>query len=301
VTLLKGPAESRPALPATKAPNRVRRQIRLGRVLLQVFLAGGLFVMLYPLLWMLASSVKPENEIFGSASLWPEEFVLTNYPEGWVAGQSSFSLYLRNSAVIAILAVIGNVVSCTLAAFAFARLKFRFRGGWFAIMLLTMMVPYHVVVVPQYIVFRTLGWIDTILPLVVPKFFAVDGFFVFLMVQFIRGLPRDLDEAAEIDGCGPFRVFVRIVLPLTTPAMVTTAIFTFMWTWDDFFGQLIYLNDFTNFTVPLGLAALQASTYGSQWGKLMAMSVISLIPTTAFFLLAQRRLIEGISTTGIRG
>lgn len=273
---------------------------RWGRAALQLTLILGLVGMLYPLAWMLSSSVKPEQDIFGSVSLWPSTFVWSNYVDGWNSAASTFGLYFQNSFILAAAVVIGNVVSCTLAAYAFARLSFRFRSVWFAIMLGTMMIPYHVLAVPQYVLFGQLGWIDTFLPLIVPKFFAVEGFFIFLIAQFIRGIPRELDAAAAVDGCGPFRTFWHIILPLCGPAMVTTAIFSFMWTWDDFFGQLIYLGSFENYTVPLGLAALQASTYGSTWGQLMAMSVLSLIPVTVFFLIFQRRLVEGIATTGLR-
>ena len=139
--------------------------------------------------------------------------------------------------------MIGNVISCSLAAFAFARLKFRGQEFWFALMLGTLMLPYHVTLIPQYILFLNLGWVNTFLPLVVPKFLAADAFFIFLMVQFFRGIPRELDEAAMIDGCGPWRIYWRIMLPLSMPALATAAIFTFIWTWDDFFGPLIYLND----------------------------------------------------------
>ena len=283
------------SVPQRKAPRTKRH------VVTQIGLLLGLVVMIYPLLWMIASSVKPENNIFSSVGLWPKKFIWDNYSKGLHGAGSSFATYFRNSLFLACCAVVGNVVSCLLAAYAFARLRFPLRRLWFALMLLTMMIPYHVVIVPQYILFRHLGWINTFLPLIVPRFLAVDGFFVFLMVQFIRGISRELDDAAAVDGCGPYRTFFYVILPLTMPAVITTAIFSFMWTWDDFFGQLIYLANLDHFTVPLGLSALQDSTFGSTWGQLMAMSVLSLIPTTLFFLVFQRRLIEGISTTGLKG
>jgi multiple sugar transport system permease protein len=285
--------------PATRGS--ANRSVRWRGLGLQVILLVGLLGMLYPLLWMISASFKPESQIFGNVGLWPTTWVWTNYANGWNGAGASFGTYFLNSFILAGLAVVGNVASCTLAAYAFARLRFRFQTIWFGIMLATMMIPYQVLAVPQYIVFRQLGWINTFLPLVVPRFFAVDGFFIFLIAQFIRGIPRDLDMAAAIDGCGPFRVFRYVILPLTTPAMVTAAIFSFMWTWDDFFGQLIYLSNFQQYTIPLGLSALQASTYGSTWGQLMAMSVLSLIPVTVFFLIFQRRLVEGLATTGLRG
>jgi multiple sugar transport system permease protein len=257
--------------------------------------------MLYPLLWMLASSFKPEDEIFGNASLWPTSFSLESYWRGWSGLQVSFGRFFLNSLIISVLSVIGNVLSCSLAAYAVARLRFRGRGFWFALMLGTLMLPYHVTLIPQYILFLGLGWIDTFLPLVVPKFLAVDAFFIFLLVQFFRTLPRELDEAAEIDGCGAFGIYWRIILPLSLPALATAAIFTFIFTWDDFFGPLVYLNDMSSYTVQLGLRSFVDSTGKSDWGALFAMSTVTLLPVFAFFVFFQRLLIQGIATTGLKG
>ena len=257
--------------------------------------------MLYPLLWMLASSFKPEDEIFGNASLWPTSFSLESYWRGWSGLQVSFGRFFLNSLIISVLSVIGNVLSCSLAAYAVARLQFRGRGFWFALMLGTLMLPYHVTLIPQYILFLGLGWIDTFLPLVVPKFLAVDAFFIFLLVQFFRTLPRELDEAAEIDGCGAFGIYWRIILPLSLPALATAAVFTFIFTWDDFFGPLVYLNDMSSYTVQLGLRSFVDSTGKSDWGALFAMSTVTLLPVFAFFVFFQRLLIQGIATTGLKG
>ena len=257
--------------------------------------------MLYPLLWMLASSFKPEDEIFGNASLWPTSFSLDSYWRGWSGLQVSFGRFFLNSLIISVLSVIGNVLSCSLAAYAVARLQFRGRGLWFALMLGTLMLPYHVTLIPQYILFLGLGWIDTFLPLVVPKFLAVDAFFIFLLVQFFRTLPRELDEAAEIDGCGAFGIYWRIILPLSLPALATAAVFTFIFTWDDFFGPLVYLNDMSSYTVQLGLRSFVDSTGKSDWGALFAMSTVTLLPVFAFFVFFQRLLIQGIATTGLKG
>jgi multiple sugar transport system permease protein len=167
-------------------------------------------------------------------------------------------------------------------------------------MLMTLMLPYRVVLIPQYVLFRQLGWVDTILPLVAPKFLAVDAFFIFLMVQFFRGIPRELDEAAQMDGCSPWRIYWKIMLPLSIPVLTTAAIFTFIWTWDDFFAPLIYLNDMNQYTVMLGLRTFLDSTGESDYGGLFAMSVLSLVPIFLFFLFFQRLLIEGIATTGMK-
>ena len=199
--------------------------------------------MLYPLVWMLVSSLRTNDVIFSDPTLLPRALTLDNYVQGWNAQQHPFSRYFLNSLVVTAGSIVGNLLACSLTAYAFARLTFRFKAFWFAVMLLTIMLPEHVTIVPQYILFSELGWLNTFLPLVAPKYFATEAFFVFLMVQFIRGLPREIDEAAAIDGCGPFAVYWRIILPLIAPALATTAIFTFIWTWNDFFRPLIFLTD----------------------------------------------------------
>ncbi|WP_163263828.1 carbohydrate ABC transporter permease [Chelativorans alearense] len=269
-------------------------------VLLHVLLIGASILMLYPLLWMLSASFRPEEEIFSATSLIPSSVSLEAYPRGWFGLRVDFGTFFWNSFVISILSVIGNVLACSLAAFAFARLKFWGRNFWFAIMLGTLMLPYHVTLIPQYVLFLNLGWVGTMLPLVVPKFLAADAFFIFLMVQFFRGIPRELDEAAMMDGCSAWRIYWRIMLPLSLPVLATAAIFTFIWTWDDFFGPLIYLTDMRTYTVQLGLRSFVDSTGLSDWSGLFAMSMLSLVPVFFFFLFFQRLLIEGIATTGIK-
>jgi multiple sugar transport system permease protein len=265
-------------------------------------LIAGALLMLYPLLWMLSASFKPADEIFGNLSLAPTRPTLSNYTEGWNGLGQPFTGFFLNSVALCALAVMGNLGSCTLAAFAFARLNFPLRRVLFALMLMTIMLPFHATVVPQYVLFKALGWIGTFLPIVAPKFLAVDAFFVFLLVQFIRTIPRELDDAAKIDGAGPFRIFARVVLPLTVPALATTAIFTFIWTWNDFFSQLLYLGSTVqSFTVPVALRNFIDVTSSSSWGQLIAMSLLSLVPIFGFFLAFQRLLLEGISTTGLRG
>tara|TARA_R110002124_G_scaffold109676_23_gene263016 strand:+ start:1043 stop:1930 length:888 start_codon:yes stop_codon:yes gene_type:complete len=273
---------------------------RLTSTLIHVGLIAASIVMLYPLLWLLAASVRPENEIFTSASIIPSSFSLDAYIRGWNGLRTSFGTFYLNSFVISGLSVIGNVLACSMAAFAFARLEFKFKSFWFAMMLMTLMLPYQVTLIPQYVLFRQLGWVNTILPLVVPKFLAADGFFIFLMVQFFRGLPKELDEAAQMDGCSPWRIYWKIILPLSTPVLATAAIFTFIWTWDDFFGPLIYLSEMKSYTVMLGLRTFTDSTGESDYGGLFAMSALSLVPIFLFFLFFQRLLIEGIATTGMK-
>jgi len=269
-------------------------------VIKHILLIATGFLMIYPLLWMLVSSFRPTDEIFRDTSLIPKGITLANYTYGWSALNQPFGHYLINSGIVVLGCIIGNVLSCSLAAYAFARLKFRGRTILFAVMLLTIMIPYHVVLVPQYILFQQFGWVNTFLPLIVPKLLGTDAFFVFLMVQFIRGLPKELDEAARIDGCGHFNTFLRIILPLMVPAVATTAIFTFIWMWNDFLSSLIYLIDPNMYTVPLALRAFLDSSGSSNWGAMFAMSVVSLIPVFLAFLFGQRFLIRGIATTGIK-
>jgi multiple sugar transport system permease protein len=273
------------------------------RVLLtHAFLIGGAFCMVYPLLWMLGSSFKPDSEIFANLNPIPRSFDLTNYFAGWTLGTgTSFSTFYLNSLLVCLGAIIGNLMSCSLAAYAFARIRFRFRPMWFAIMLGTLMLPFHVTVVPQYIIFNKLGWTNSFLPLIVPKFFAVDAFFIFLMVQFIRGIPVELEEAAMVDGCNRPQIFTRIILPLIKPPLITTTIFTFIWTWNDFFSQLLYLNTESNYTVSLGLRQFLDASGRSSWGAMFAMTTLSLVPVFIVFLFFQKRLVEGIATTGIKG
>ena len=272
----------------------------LRRALIYAGLTAASFVMLYPLLWMVSASFKPENEIFTTTSLIPETFTADAYPRGWSGLSVSFGWMFFNSLVIAVLAVVGNLISCSMAAYAFTRLQFKGRGFWFAMMLGTMMLPQHAVLIPQYLLFLNFGWVNTIMPLVVPKFLAVDAFFIFLMIQFFRGIPRDLDEAAMMDGAGPLRIFFKVILPLSTPVLATAAIFSFIWTWDDFFAPLIYLNDIEKYTAQLGLRTFVDATAQSDWGALMAMSTLTVLPTFILFVLFQRLLIEGIATTGMK-
>ncbi|QDY70892.1 carbohydrate ABC transporter permease [Qingshengfaniella alkalisoli] len=278
------------------APKKIRREL-----LRHILLFSAAVVMLYPLLWMIASSLKPDELIFSDPMALPKSFDLSNYVEGWTALRVSFTTFYKNSFIIAIFAVIGNLMACSITAYAFARLEFRFKRIWFALMLGTLMLPYHVTLVPQYVLFLKIGWVNSFLPLIIPKFLAVDAFFVFLMVQFFRGIPREIDEAAIMDGCGPWRIYWKIMLPLSTPVMATAAIFSFIWTYDDFLGPLIYLNDMRSYTVPLALRAFIDSSGGeSLYGELFAMSALSLLPVFIVFLAFQRLIIRGVALGALK-
>jgi multiple sugar transport system permease protein len=262
----------------------------------------SLIVMIYPLLWLVGASFKPEDQIFSTWDPLPlHGFTLSNYTSGWTATGTSFTVYIVNSLVISGLVVIGNLLTCSAAAYAFARLDFAGKKFWFGLMLSTLMLPFQATMIPQYVIFHDLGWVNTFLPLVVPYFLAVDAFFIFLMTQFIRGIPRELDEAASIDGAGHVRVFFSVILPLLRPALITTTVLTFVWTYSDFLRQLVYLNDNTKYTVPLGLNAFVDRASGSSYGGLLAMSVVTLVPMMIVFLVFQKRLVDGVASTGIKG
>jgi multiple sugar transport system permease protein len=207
------------SLPAPRphAIRRIRRAVRAP--LKHCLLALCALTMLYPVLWMVVSSLRPNSQIFRSAGLALTHPRLENYSNGWNAFAQPFSHYMINSAIVVTGAILGNLLACSLAAYAFARLEFRAKRVWFAIMLVTIMLPIHVIIVPQYVLFSELGWVNTFLPLIVPKFLATDAFFIFLMVQFIRGIPREIDEAARIDGAGHARIFFSLILPLMVPAL----------------------------------------------------------------------------------
>ena len=295
-----------PAVPVgtTGKPARRPRDYRRRARIIAVFKHTGLILlsllMIYPLIWLVVSSLKPNDQIFSDLSIFTLDISLDNYIYGWTSQQLPFSTFLLNSAILALGAIMGNLISCSLAAYAFARLRFWGRNTFFAIMLGTIMLPFHVVLVPQFVIFRELGWLETFLPLIVPKFLATDAFFVFLMVQFIRALPKELFEAARIDGAGHPRIFAQVTLPLMVPALATTAIFTFIWTWGDFFGPLIYLRTRENFPVSVALKGFIDAQSTSNYGAMFAMSVVSLIPLFIAFLLGQKYLVKGIATTGIK-
>ncbi len=293
--------EPTPGIPAPKR-SRVSGRRSGRRRIISVLKHTGLIIvcllMLYPLLWMIASSLRPNSDIFTSSGLFIDTFDFDHYPTGWDALAYPFSTYLLNSFLVVLGSVIGNLVSCSMAAYAFARLRFRFRGLAFVAMLVTIMLPIHVLIIPQYVFYAQLGWINTYLPLIVPKFLATDAFFIFLMVQFIRGIPRELDEAARIDGAGHARIYGQIMLPLMVPALATAAIFTFIWTWNDFFTQLIFVTKPDLYTVPVALRSFIDAQTTSDFGAMFAMSVVSLIPVFLVFLFGQRFLLRGIATTG---
>ncbi|MFI3169839.1 MAG: carbohydrate ABC transporter permease [Faecalibacterium sp.] len=259
-------------------------------------------IMLYPLIWMVASSLKENTKILtDAANLIPETLQWQNYVTGWAGfGGNTFAVFFKNSFVIAVLATIGAVSSSAVVAYGFARIDFKFKGFWFMVLMATMMLPEQVLLIPQYLMFKQFGWINTILPLVVPYFCAVP-FFVFLNMQFLRGLPFELDEAATIDGCGKLQVYFHILLPLTSPALITSCIFSFCWRWQEFLNPMIYLSSPENYTFAIAIKMFSDPAVQSDWGALFAMSTLSLIPVALIFIFFQKYLVEGVATTGIKG
>ncbi|MEW1948827.1 carbohydrate ABC transporter permease [Pseudarthrobacter sp902506025] len=260
-------------------------------------------IVLYPGLWMIASSFKPNSEIGGqNTSLWSNNFSFDNFVtamEG-IGGVSTLQFF-TNSLILALGAVVGTILSASVSAYAFARINFPGRSLFFGMMIATLLLPFHVVIIPQYIIFQQLGLVDTYVPLLIGKFLAGDAFFVFLMVQFMRGLPAELDEAARIDGAGHARIFGSIMLPLMKPALISTSIFSFIWSWNDFLGPLLYLNTPDKYPLPLALRLFVDQTQSSDYGAMIAMSVLALLPVLIFFLIFQRYIVEGVSTQGLKG
>ncbi len=271
-------------------------------VIYHVFTCLFALVMIYPLVWMIMGSFKDTIEIIHQPEvLFPNSFSLKNYIVGWqgFAGYG-FDIFFKNSSIIAGFSTIGAVISSAVVGYGFARCEFKLKGFWFACMLLAMMLPFQMIMIPQYILFNEMGWVGSYLPIIVPQFFG-QGFFIFLNVQFIKGIPTDLDEAARIDGCSIYSIFSKIILPLIKPSLVTSAIFSFMWKWDDFLSPLIYLSDPLKYPVSIALKMFSDPASGSDWGAMFAISTLSLVPIFFIFLTMQRYLVEGIASTGIKG
>ncbi|MBQ3760738.1 MAG: carbohydrate ABC transporter permease [Clostridia bacterium] len=279
----------------------MKRRRMISTVVFHVFVAALGFIMIYPLIWMIFSSFKESSLVLKTVGqLFPSEWRIDNYVNGWAGfGNTTFATFFKNSFIVTILTVIGSVLASAMAAYGFSRIRFRGRSLWFICMMITMMVPSQILMVPQYVLFHSLGWVDTFLPLIVPEW-GGRAFFIFMMMQFIAGIPKDLDEAAMIDGCGRIRMFIGIIMPLIVPAMATSAIFAFYWKWDDFMGSLLYLNSPKNYTVSIALKLFCDPTAVSDYGAMFAMCVLSLLPVIVLFLFTQRYIVEGIATSGLK-
>jgi multiple sugar transport system permease protein len=272
-----------------------------GRILLYVALAAGAVPTLLPFVWLLRSAFMQDAQMFISPPQWiPDPFQWSNFTEALTA--QPFGRYFLNTVVIAVISVIGTVLTCSIAAFSFSRLRWRGRNVVFGVLLSSVMLPYAVTLIPTFVMWQELGALNTIAPLTVPSWFAGAGggvLNVFLLRQFFLTIPFELDEAAYIDGASPWRVFWLVVMPLSKPAIVVVTIFTFIGTWNDFLGPLLYLNDEEKYTLSIGLASFQ-SIYITQWGYLMAASAAVIAPIVALFFFLQRYFIEGVTLTGIK-
>jgi multiple sugar transport system permease protein len=297
-SLALAPKPTPPMWPLTRRPRRVDWRTVIYHTLVIAF---G-FVMLYPLLWMIGSSFKPPDEVFSTVtSLIPRHPTLENYVQGWAGfGGISFATFFRNSLIYSVVGTILVVSASAVSAYGFARLRFAGRQVFFVLMLLTLMLPIQVQVVPEYIVFSKLGLLNTFWPLLLPRV-GGQAFFIFMIMQFIRGIPRELDDAAAIDGCGEVSIFWRIIVPLISPALVTAAIFSFYFTWGDFLSPLIYLNDPRLYTISVALRTFSDPAGVTNWGAIFAMATLALVPVFGVFILFQRYLVHGISTAGLAG
>ncbi|WP_205684313.1 carbohydrate ABC transporter permease [Clostridium formicaceticum] len=281
---------------------RRKRKEQMGKVLRYTVLCiVGLF-MLYPLIWLVGASFKTNAEIFTSIGFLPSEFDFSGYARGWnTSTQYTFATYFANTFKIVIPKMILTVISTVLTAYGFARFKIPGKKYLFSILIATLLLPNVVLRIPQYLMFREFNWLNSYKPLVVPAAFAVDAFFVFMLIQFIRGLPKDLEEAAVIDGCNSFQVLIYVLIPMLKPAIISVALFQFMWTMNDFLGPLIYLSSVEKYPVSIALKMSMDASALVQWNQIIAMSVIALLPSLIVFFLAQKHFVDGISTSGLKG
>ncbi|MEI8311146.1 MAG: carbohydrate ABC transporter permease [Verrucomicrobiota bacterium] len=274
-------------------------QNRFVRALIYGALVLASIAFLFPFAWMLSTSLKPLNETMSLPPRWiPGEIRWENYPDA-IREMGCFWRYAGNTLLICLLSVVGTVTSSALAAYGFSRIEWRGRDTVFMVLLATMMIPFPVVMVPIYGLFKSLGWIGTFKPLWVPAFFA-GAFNVFLLRQFFLGLPKDISEAARIDGCSEIGIFFRVILPLCKPALLVVALFQFLYTWNDFLGPLIYLTEQKDFTLALGLQSFQSQQGGTAWHHLMAASTLVVLPVIVLFFFTQKSFIQGIATSGAK-
>lgn len=275
------------------------KSLQLGALLVLAFLFA------LPLVWMVVTSLKPLDETMTSPPKWiPDKIQVSNYSDAVTYGSKElgyipFLRYAQNSVLLAILCITGSVISNSLVGYAFGCLEWKGKRWLFALTLATMMVPGPILIVPLYKLFRDFGWIGTFRPLWVPTFFG-SAFNIFLLRQFFMAIPKELSEAAVLDGASPFGVFLKVIIPLAKPALTVVAVFTFLWSWNDFLGPLLYLTDQRNFTVSLGLQAFQNQHTGTPWNLLMAASLMVIAPVIVVYFVAQKAFVQGISTTGLK-
>lgn len=259
-------------------------------------------MMIYPMIWMIGASFKSSNaEIFSSIGFIPKNPSIQAYLDGWNSTTYTYGTYMMNTFKIVLPKVLGTVVSCVLTAYAFTRFNFKGKTVMYALCISTLFLPQVVLNIPQYLLFRNFNWLDSYKPLVAPSFFAVDTYFVFVLVQFMRTLSKDLEEAAFIDGCNSFQTLYKIIVPLVRPSIISVALFQFMWSCNDFQGPLIYVNAVERYPAALGLRLMMDAEAGFQWNKVLAMSVITILPSLIVFFVAQDQFVDGITAGGVKG
>jgi multiple sugar transport system permease protein len=265
------------------------------------FSAG--LIMIYPLVWMVMSSFKESSTVFNTAtSLIPENFTFENYLMGWQGfSKTTFGIFIENTLFVSVSAMLLTCISSLIVGYGIARLNFPGKKIVFSLVLLTMMLPTQVMMIPQYLWYNKLGWLNSYKPLIIPTLFGINGFFVYLVSNFIQGIPRELDDSAKIDGCSFYTIFSKIIFPLATPALGTVAIFSFINNWNDYMSPLLYLRSTKKYTVSLALKLFSDPTSVSDFGAMFAMSTVSLIPVFIIFIFMQRYIIEGVSTSGLKG
>ncbi|MEB2844211.1 ABC transporter permease subunit [Rhizobiales bacterium RZME27] len=259
-------------------------------------------IMLYPLIWLIGASFKTNTEIFAGAGFMPVNPTIDGYAEGWQTSTPyTFGRFFWNTFLIIAPKTIFTVISCTLVAYGFARFEFPGKKILFVTVIGTLLLPNVVTRIPQYLLFRDLGWLDTYLPLWVPSALAGDAFFVFMLLQFLRAIPRDMEEAARVDGANSFQTLIYVVVPMLVPAMISVALFQFMWTMNDFLGPLIYVSSVEKFPVSLALKLSIDTAESFEWNRILAMSVLTLLPSLVVFFVSQKYFVEGISAGGVKG
>lgn len=280
----------------------MKNKKKIGIIVKYVILIAVGLLLVFPLVYMFFGTFKSNQEIFGTLKLLPESFNLDGYREGWKgSGQIGFATYLWNSCSLVFPTVILTIISSLITAYGFSRFEFPGKKILFPLMLALMMLPGSVLLIPRYLLFVSLKWIDDYKVFWIPAALGTSSFFVYMFIQFFRGIPKELDEAARIDGCTSFRILVSILIPLSKPAVISAAIFQFIWTWNDFFQQYIYISSVSKYTVSLGLRMALDTTTAIVWKNILAMSVVAVLPCVIIFFCLQKYFVEGIATSGLKG
>ena len=275
---------------------------KINRIIFYILIIIVGVVMIYPLVWMIMAAFKTNSEIFGSVDLLPDSFSFDAFINGWQGtGQYTYSTYFMNTFLLVVPTTLLTVISAAFVAYGFSRFRFPGKKLLMGILIATLMLPNTVVIIPRYTLYNSLGWLDTYLPFYIPAMLSCNAFFVYMLIQFIRGIPRELDEAAYIDGCGSFKTFTSILLPLMKPSLFSAGLFQFLWTYNDFFNSLIYINSVSKYPISLALRTAIDADANIQWNEIMAMSVVSVLPLIILYFLGQKYFVQGIATSGLKG